>query len=346
MTRVTIADVARLAGVSTATVSRVLAGKGRAGPATRERITAAAAALGYRPSGIAQSLRQGATNTLGLIVTDIGNPFFPQLVRSVEDAARAAGYVILLCNADDDPGREAAYLDVLLDRRVDGVIIASSNLLARHRDWLATASVPVVLVNTTDTTLGRATIGSDGRAGGRIAARHLVELGHRSVGLLAPPPQHADGPARIEGAMVELRGAAAVPFVVTCPDAGVAGGERGAADLLARSPGLTGLIAYNDLMALGAIRAVRATGRRVPAEVSVIGFDDIELAGYVDPPLTTIAQATSTMGRWAVECLAQDLARRRTADSRPASSAGDPPFPHVVLPVRLVARASTGAAPS
>ena len=143
----TIADVARRARVSTATVSRVLAGHGRARQETRERIFAAARELGYRPSGVARSLRQRATRTLGLIITDIENPFFPQLVRAVEDAAHDLGYAILLCNAADDPERESEYLDLLVDRWVDGVVIAASSLGGRHREWLADAPLPIVLVN-------------------------------------------------------------------------------------------------------------------------------------------------------------------------------------------------------
>jgi LacI family transcriptional regulator len=124
----TIADVAAKAGVSTATVSRVLAGVGRARPETQARVLEAAQALDYRPSEVARSLKRRSTQTLGLIITDIENPYFPQLVRSVEDAARAAGYSVLLCNAADDPDREASYLDLLVDRRVDGLVIAASSL--------------------------------------------------------------------------------------------------------------------------------------------------------------------------------------------------------------------------
>ncbi|HEY8846050.1 MAG TPA: LacI family DNA-binding transcriptional regulator, partial [Candidatus Limnocylindrales bacterium] len=143
----TITDVARLANVSTATVSRVLSGGGGARDETRDRVLVAARELGYRPSGVARSLRQRATRTLGLIVTDIENPFFPELVRTVEDAAREMGYAILLCNASDDPEREAGYLELLVDRWVDGVVIAASSLGVRHREWLLAAPLPIVLVN-------------------------------------------------------------------------------------------------------------------------------------------------------------------------------------------------------
>ncbi len=342
--------MARRARVSTATVSRVLAGHGRARPETRERVFAAARDLDYRPSGVARSLRQRATRTLGLIVTDIENPFFPQLVRAVEDAARDLGYAILLCNADDDPEREAGYLDLLVDRRVDGVVIAAGSLGGRHREWLAHAQLPIVLVNTADPETGLSTIASDSYAGGALAARHLAGLGHERFGLITAPPRNSDGPARLAGARDALRAAGVEGdrVLVATDEAGVAGGERAAADILGRDRRVTALVAYNDLMAIGAMRAVRAAGLRIPADVSVIGFDNVDLSSYVDPPLTTIAQATSDMGRWAVTQLAAELAGRTTAM---VVGAAEPTSPdareaaHVVLPVWLEVRGSTGPAP-
>ena len=161
----TIGDVAERAQVSTATVSRVLAGVGRARPETEARVLAAARELDYRPSGVARSLKRQTTETLGLIVTDIENPYFPELVRAVEDAARAEGYAILLCNAADDPEREAGYLELLVERRVDGLIIAASSLGGRHAEWLAAPPLPVVLVNTTAADVDLPSIHSDNRAG-------------------------------------------------------------------------------------------------------------------------------------------------------------------------------------
>ncbi|HEX5824827.1 MAG TPA: LacI family DNA-binding transcriptional regulator, partial [Candidatus Limnocylindrales bacterium] len=188
----TITDVARRANVSTATVSRVLSGGGGARDETRERVLSAARELGYRPSGVARSLRQRATRTLGLIVTDIENPFFPELVRSVEDAAREEGYAILLCNASDDPGREAGYLELLVDRWVDGVVIAASNLGVRHREWLLAAQLPIVLVNSVDRAIDLPTIASDSILGGRLATELLVGLGHRRFGIITAGPRNLD----------------------------------------------------------------------------------------------------------------------------------------------------------
>jgi LacI family transcriptional regulator len=328
----TIADVAARAGVSTATVSRVLAGLGRARPETRARVLEAARDLDYRPSEVARSLKRRSTQTLGLIITDIENPYFPQLVRSVEDAARAAGYSVLLCNAADDPEREASYLDLLVDRRVDGLVIAASSLGVRQGDWLTAPPIPVVLVNTAAPDAGLPTIMSDNEQGGRIATDHLLQLGHRRFGYLMPPPRNVDAPVRLAGVRAALADAGCPPDALTVTDgeALVGGGEAAADALLDRAPDTTAIVAYNDLMAIGAMRALRHRGRRVPADTSVVGFDDVALAAYVEPALTTISQRTEEMGRWAVERLIGENG------VEPSS---------VRLPVDLQVRDSTGPAP-
>jgi DNA-binding LacI/PurR family transcriptional regulator len=333
----TIGDVARRARVSTATVSRVLAGVGRARPETQARVLEAARALDYRPSEIARSLKRQSTQTLGLIITDIENPYFPQLVRSVEDAARASGYSVLLCNAADDPEREASYLELLVDRRVDGLIIAASSLGVRHGEWLSSPPIPVVLVNTAAPDVGLPAIMSDNELGGRVAADHLLGLGHRSFGYLMPPPRNVDAPARVAGVRAALIAAGCAPDALTVADgeALVGGGERAAHDLLDRAPATTAIVAYNDLMAIGALRALRRRGRRVPADASVVGFDDVAVAAYVDPALTTIAQRTDEMGRWAV-------ARLTGEHEDESDGPGSGP---IRLPVDLQVRDSTGPAP-
>lgn len=334
----TIDDVARRARVSTATVSRVLSGAAAARPETRARVLAAAAALDYRPSAIARSLKLRATRTFGLIVTDIENPFFPHLVRAVEDAARDEGYALLLCNAADDPERESGYLDLLVDRRVDGVIIAASSLGHRHREWLADPPLPVVLVNSVARGVRLPSIASDNAAGGAIAVRHLIELGHRRLAALTAGPRNTDAPARLAGVRRAMVKAGLEPdgLVVARGDAGVIGGQAAMDEILVRDPAVTGVVAYNDLMAIGAMRAIRAGGRRVPGDVSVVGFDDVDIAAFVDPPLTTVAQSIGALGRWAVARLIERLA----AGSADGAVDTDLP-PRILLPVRLEVRGST-----
>jgi LacI family transcriptional regulator len=337
----TIGDVAERAHVSTATVSRVLAGVGRARPETEARVLAAARELDYRPSGVARSLKRQTTETLGLIVTDIENPYFPELVRAVEDAARAEGYAILLCNAADDPEREAGYLELLVERRVDGLIIAASSLGGRHAEWLAAAPLPVVLVNTTAADVDLPSIHSDNRTGSRLAAQHLLDLGHRRFGYLMPPPRNVDGPVRLSGVRDALADGGLDPASIAIATGAplVGGGEAAMLELLDRAPDVTAVLAYNDLMAIGALRAVRRRGGSVPEDVSVVGFDDVALAAYVDPPLTTLSQSTAEMGYWAVARLAERLRPRASGDG---SGAGHGSAPTVMLPVRLEVRGSTG----
>jgi LacI family transcriptional regulator len=294
---------------------------------------------------VARSLKLRTTQTLGLIITDIENPFFPHLVRAVEDVAREHGLALLLCNAADDPDREASYLDLLVDRRVDGVVIAVSGLGARHREWLAEPPLPVVLVNTVAPGLHHPAIASDSVDGARQAAAHLLDLGHRRLGVLTAGARNADAPARVTGVLraVQARGLdpAAVPIVVGEPDVG--GGEAALWRLLGEAPGTTGVVAYNDLMAIGAMRAIRASGRSVPDDISVVGFDDVALAAYTDPPLTTVAQAIGELGRWAVERLVERLdGTVATLDDRLAAGRD---WSGTTLPVRLVARGSSGPPP-
>jgi LacI family transcriptional regulator len=313
--RATIADVAGRAGVSTATVSRILSGASASRPATLARVMEAARELEYRPSAVARALKRRTTLTLGLLVTDIENPFFPQVVRAVEDAAHELGYGLLLCNAADDPARELAYLDLLLERRVDGIVVASSRVTRRHAALLAAAPTPVVLLNSEAPGSGLASITTAHRRGARLGTQHVLELGHRVIGHITAPRANAAAGLRLAGAREALR-TAGVPTAslhVAVGDGHVAGGQRAAEALLAVD-GLSALVCYNDLTAIGALRAVRAAGLRVPNEVSVVGFDDIDLAAWTDPPLTTVRQRTAEMGRWAVERLAAQLGSTASAN--------------------------------
>lgn len=350
----TIRDVARQAGVSTATVSRVISGADPAKPQTRARVLAAIETLGYRPSAVARSLKLRTTRTLGLLVTDIQNPYYPEIVRAVEDAALERNLAVLLCNGADDPSREETYLDLLVDRRVDGIIIASSGLQERQGAWLARRrSVPVVLVNWAAPDMRLPAILGDNRAGGRLATEHLLSLGHRRIGHLSAPARNAAAGERLGGIREALERAGQDPdsLVVVEGDGRVAGGERAVLELLERMPDITGIVCYNDLTAIGAVRKLRAQGRQVPADISIVGYDDIALSALVDPPLTTVAQPTAEMGRWAVRRLGEliGLAGGPASDGR--SEAGDSGGglndslgpPPVILPVELRQRASTAA---
>ncbi len=340
----TIREVAALAGVSTATVSRALRGGAGVEPATRQRVEEAARELRYRPSGVARSLKLRSTRTLGLIVTDIENPYFPQIIRAVEDAARARGYSVVLADGRRDPEREIQSLELLAAREVDGLLIASSALTARHRSWIDERPCPVVVMNGTSAVEDVPSVASDNRAGGRLACEHLLALGHRRLAFLATPASsNLSVDERLEGVREALVSAALDPrdLLVVDGDGGVEGGERAARSALTARPALTALICYNDLTAVGALRGARALARSVPTDLSVVGFDDIELAPYVDPPLTTVRQDTDAMGDWAVSTLLGLIGETSAADT-------DAPASVMVterIPVAIVKRASTSLAP-
>jgi len=333
----TIVDVAARAGVSTATVSRVMSGAQPASAAARERVMAAIRELDYRPSGVARALKRHETRTIGLLITSIANPFFPQIVRAVEDEAHARGYGVILCNAADDPERELAYLDLLLERRVDGLIVASARASRRHAERLGEVPMPVVLVNTQAPGSSLPGIITAHRSGGRMAAEHLLALGHRRLGHISAPSRQA-GAARPRRAGVAdaMRAAGLDPrsVLVVEGDELVAGGAAATEAMLAAPEPPTGIVCYNDLTAVGALRAVRRAGLRVPDDVSLVGFDDIEMAAWTDPPLTTVRQPTEAMGRWAVERLADALPGGRPAPER------------VTLRPVLVVRESTAPPPT
>ncbi|MCA1588178.1 MAG: LacI family transcriptional regulator [Chloroflexi bacterium] len=329
--RATIADVAARAGVSTATVSRVLSGPGSARAPTRERVLAAARELDYRPSGIARALKRRETRTLGLLVTDLGNPFYPQVVRAVESAAHERGYGIVLGNGEDDPQREMQHLDLLVERRVDGIIVASSRMTGRHAAFLNRSPVPIVLVNSTAAGSGLPAVATAHRRGTEMAATHLVELGHRRIAHIGAPSEHSAAAEREAGVRDALVG---LPDpVVVQGDGHVEGGALAAESLL--GSGVTAIACYNDLTAIGALRTLRRAGSHVPQDVSVVGFDDIEMAAWTDPPLTTIRQPTGELGRWAV-------ARLLSALDGTESNALEPRE----LEPELVVRGSTGPPPA
>ena len=329
--RATIDDVAARSGLSTATVSRVLSGSVPARPETRERVLAAARELDYRPSGVARALKRQETRTLGLVITDITNPFYPQIVRAVEAAAHARGYGIVLADGGNDPARELEHIDRLVERRVDGIVVASSRMTRRHADRLHATAVPVVLVNDSVPGSGLPTITTAHRIGARMATAHLVALGHTRIGHIGAPADQASAALRRNGVRDALRAARLGDPLVAIGDGTVAGGSAAAEALVAA--GVTGIVAYNDLMAIGALRALRRGRVVVPGRVSVIGFDDIEMAAWTEPPLTTMRQPTATLGSWAVERLV-------------AALAGEPDQPdRAALVPELIVRESTGPPP-
>jgi LacI family transcriptional regulator len=328
----TIANVAERAGVSTATVSRVLAGAGNVRPDTRARVLEAVAALDYRPSGVARALRRRETATLGLVVTDIANPFYPELVLGLEDHARRRGFSVLLCNAAEDADRESAYLDLLLERRVDAAIIASGGMARRHAGRLAEFPVPVVFVNVQPSPNGIPAVACDDHTGGWLAARHLLSCGHRQLLHIAGPADAGETSQRVDGVRAAVAAHPGAELIVVDGDGHLEGGRR----TMMRAAQLVtppfGVVAHNDLTAIGAMSVLPDLGLDVPHDVGVVGFDDIMLSAFVAPPLTTVKQEKYGMGVWGIDAVARRL-NGETVES-------------ATLPVELIVRRSTAPLPA
>jgi len=305
----TIADVARYAGVSVATVSHVMNRTRHVEPETAERVRAAIAALHYSPNSLARSLRRGETKTIGLLLPDNSNPFFASVARQIEDAGFVAGYTVILCNSDGSAEKEERYLSVLMAKQIDGLIFAGSSDHARVFSQLS-AAVPAVLLDREIHSVNVDTVLVDHDHGGYLAGRHLVGLGHSKIGVIGGPRDSSSSPARLRG-FVRALGEAGVELpadAVVDSDYHFAGGRLAMERLLTQVPDITAVFACNDLMAMGAITALRSRGLRVPDDISMIGFDDIPYAVTTWPPLTTIAQPVEKIGTRAVSLLLERVA--------------------------------------
>jgi DNA-binding LacI/PurR family transcriptional regulator len=331
----TMKDVARVAEVSVATVSHVINGTRFVSPERVERVHTAMRDLDYTRDATARNLRVGRTDTIGLVVPDNSNPFFAELARWIEDAGFEAGYTTILANSNERPNRERRYIDTLLAKRVDGLIITPTvgsddgALVASLRR----ARIPIVVMDR-DVSLPMADVVLyDDAAGSRDAARHLLELGHTRfaciAGLPGVPEERLDGfRSALREAGVELRDDA-----IVAGGFHFGGGREATARLLATGRRFTALFAVNDLMAAGAIRTLVEHGLAVPDDVSVVGFDDAPIAEMVSPPLTTVRQPLQDMADAAVSLL---LAR--------VSSGGAKRRTRRVLDTSLVVRESSARA--
>lgn len=305
--RVTMADVAREVGVSMMTVSRVVNDKGPVSVETRRRVLDAIQRLGYRPSGIARGLATRHTGTLGLVVPDVANPFFAEVARGVEQIAYAEGYNVFLCNTDEDPERELDVLGSLEEKRVDGIVLCSSRLDNEALSIVVSSHASVVLVNRRADGIIQdgAAVLVDDVMGGRLATQHLLDRGHRAIGFLAGPLDSRSGQGRLSGYRAAMRSAGVEPvlgWVLHGPPV-AEGGRETAQALLGAYPALTALLCYNDLVAVGALRACAELGREVPRDLAVVGFDDIPLAALVTPALTTCRIPRHALGVRAVRLL-------------------------------------------
>lgn len=325
-----IKDVASRAGVSVATVSRVLNDHPAVRPGTRTRVLAAVAELGYRPNVVARSLRTERTRTLGLVISDVLNPFFTELARSVEDEARAHGYSVIFGNADEQPDLQDHHVRTLLDRRIDGLLVSptgGANQLMVEADQ---AGSPMVFVDRWINGVDVPVVRTDGRQAVRDLVAHLLSLGHRRLAIIAGLASTTTGSERVEAFREALRehGLPLPRHYIGKGDFQAASGRHATARFLDLSRPPDAVFATDNLMALGAMDEIRSRGLRIPDDISLAAFDDIAWFVHTDPPITAVAQPTGELGRAAVRTLIDRV------EGRPADS--------VTLPARLVVRRSCG----
>jgi LacI family transcriptional regulator len=300
----TMQDVARAAGVSTATVSRVLNGRSDVNPEMAARVAATIKELGYRPNGVARNLRRRVASVWGLIVSDVESSYFTSLVRGVEAVARANGYSVVVCNSQDDPEAEAAYLEVALDEQMAGVILSparpDSDVTA-----LVARGVPVVTIDRRLATGATSAVVVDNVAAAHRATTHLLDAGYARIACVTGPQHVSTAVERLQGYRDALRdrGVPADPALERIENYRVDGGRRAVRELAALPAPPDALLLANGLLTVGALSALHELGLAIPEQVGVVGFDDSPWAEVTHPPLTTVAQPTDALGRAAAELL-------------------------------------------
>jgi LacI family transcriptional regulator len=329
----TIRDVAREAGVSQATAARALAGYGYVSEATRLRVRDAAATIGYRPNAVARSLVSGATKTIGVVVGDIENPFFAGAARGIADVLERDGYTLLLANSDEDLARERRAVEALHARQVDGLaVVPSSGDDGAHLAAILREGRPVVLLDRPISGLAADAVLVENRQGAQRAVGHLAALGHRRIGLVGDSPGIISTGERIEGYRTALHdvGAPALDALVSLGGSSIDEGHRSALRLLGRPDRPSALFTVNNFMTAGTLGAIRELGLRIPEDIALVGFDDLDWTTLVDPPITVVAQPVAELGR----TVAERLLERLRGDAGPPRETR--------LTTRLVIRGSCG----
>lgn len=295
-----IKDVARIAGVSVATVSRVLNDKGYVGQRTREKVEKAIKETSYKPNEVARSLFKKQSSTIGLIVPDIMNPFFTELARAVEDMATKLGYNVILCNSDGNGDKEQAYLDVLKQQYVNGIIVSSNTLTAQQVEEL---NIPVVSIDR-EISKGLPTIVVENKKGAMMATRYLQSKGCKHIGHIRGSYGVVNAEERYEGYKAVVAGEQwfKESYVVD-GNYDMQTAIEATAELLRQHPEIDGIFAANDIMAIGALKVAHQLGKKVPEELAVIGFDGIKLSTVMTPELTTIVQPIYKLGEVSAEML-------------------------------------------
>lgn len=301
----TINDVAEKAGVSVATVSHVINGTRYVSDELTERVERAMKEIGYHPNAVARSLKTQKTKTIGLIVSDISNPFFSTLLRGVEDRALEKDHSLIVCNTDETLEKEKLYIDVLSQKKTDGLIIAPTGKSDQELSELKERNVPLVFVDRTLEGIEAPSVLSDNVAGAEAATRHLVDLGHRRIGIILGLESVNTSKERLRGYRNVIR-EKEINYdegLVKQGYSQVAGGAEAARELLELESPPTAIFSTNNLMTIGAMQGIQESGKECPGNVSLVGFDDFEWASTFRPRLTTVAQSPYEIGSEAAKLL-------------------------------------------
>ena len=334
-TRVTMQQIAERAGVAIGTVSHVINETAIVRPKLRERVIEAIRSMGYQPSALAQGLRKNRTNMLGMVIPDITNPFFPGVVRGVEDVAYKRSFRVILCNADNDPSKEASYVRDLRSYHIAGLLIipaAGADITGHLKDY-ASASVPVVCIDRVpDGWKGDAVLVAN-LDGAYLATRHLIQMGHKRLAVITGPLNLTNAAERLKGFKRALTEAhiEILPEFVQEARFDTVSGYQAALRLLRMLPRPTAIFACNDLLAFGVLQAARELNLRCPEDVSIVGFDSLEFTKFTDPSLTSVYQPEYQLGATATHLLFQRIDGLRSAPRK------------VLLPTELNKRNSVAA---
>jgi len=335
--RVSIKDIAKAAGVSHSTVSRALSDSRLVKTETKTRIQSLAREMGYSPDAWARSLVMRQTRTVGLVVTTFADPFIAEVVQGIESTAYEHGYTVILASSNSEPTRELAAVEMLRSKRVDGVIVTSSRVGALYQQHLERIGVPVVLLNSHSEQSGRYTfsVTVDNQHGGYLATQHLIELGHRRIAYVTGPADTSSSQGRLDGYRQALAnaGIAFDPDLVVTGTGRAEAGEQAFLKLMALVERPSAVFCYNDVTAIGLLRAAREANLFIPQDLSVVGFDDIPFASCMYPSLTTIAQPKFEMGQQATQMALALM---------PAQNPSSAKVSDIVVKGQLVVRASSG----
>jgi DNA-binding LacI/PurR family transcriptional regulator len=331
--KVTIYDVAKQAGVSISTVSRVLNNTGRISEKTRKRVLQVMEKLHYQPSMVASALTGKRTRTIGLVIPDVANPFFSEIARKVEDRGRELGFNVLMCNTDNNPDTEEMYLSLLKQKSVDGIIIGTTTKNYQVLNELLEEHFPIALIAQDIPELAIDVVRVDDFLGGYQAVSHLVSLGHKKIAIVLGNLSRTSDKYRLQAyrQVMEEHGLGYDERLVVYTDYSMEDGKRVALELLQSPLRPTAIFACFDSLAVGVYQAAKEIGLRIPDDLSVVGFDNTILATIVDPPLTTIAQPIDEMGRQVVDLIIREIEGEKSTKQR------------MILPPELIVRESTRA---